>query len=236
MELEQNIGRLLTRLLVLEPHPDDFILMCGATARKLRNRGIEVYVITFTNGGAIRTDEEQVKLERNEESKKADEILGTNYREILDYPVRGSWNNSSELYNQLLTKIRQIRPDTIITMHYDRLHPDHMWISTFIKPLVYQVGEKIRPDLGEPVKPRLFLGENPRSQLKNPDTHVDVTETLEAKINALKTQTSQLAILGERIFQNVRALASYRAIGLEENIEYCEAFQEIPVHYKNVLR
>lgn len=225
----------IEKLLVLEPHPDDFILMCGATARKLRNRGIEVYVITFTNGGAVKKDENEGKLERSEESKRADEILGTTEREILDFSVRGSWDNSSRLYNELLVRIRKIKPDTIITMHNDGLHPDHMWISTFVKPLVYQAGEKIRLDLGEPIKPRLFLGENPRSRLENLNIYVDITETLEDKINALKTQTSQLEILGKRIFTDIESLATYRAIGLDLKIEYCEAFEEIQVHYKNIL-
>lgn len=231
-----KIEEYIQRLLVIEPHPDDFILMCGATAKKLTNNGKEVHVLTFTNGGAVKKDEEQGRLERSEESRRADEILGTTKREILDFKTRESWDNNSKLYNELLTRIRRIQPDTIITMHNDGLHPDHMWISTFIKPLVYQAGEKIRLDLGEPIKPRLFLGENPRSRLENTNVYVDITETLENKINALKTQTSQLEILGERIFTDMESLAAYRAIGMPLEVKYCEAFEQIPVHYKNILR
>ena len=181
----------LDKLLVIEPHPDDYILMCGGLARKLVDNGKEVHVVTFTNSGSTFQDKEKHRLERSEESKRADRILGTTSREILGFEVRESWDNPSKLYNELMRKIREIQPDTIVTMHYDNMHPDHMWIATFIKPLIYQAGEKIRPDWGEPVKARLLLGENPRSQLTNPNVYVDITNTFEAKEYALREQKSQ---------------------------------------------
>ena len=234
-KIERRIKMNIEKLLVIEPHPDDFILMCGGLAKKLRNNGKEVYVVTFTNGGAVRVDAGNQRLIRSKESKKADEILGTTHREILDFETRASWDKGSEIYDELFKRIRRIRPDTIITTHYDKVHPDHMFIATFVEPLAYQVEEKIRLDFGESVKPRLLLGENPRKQLANPNVYADITDTYQAKEEALRTQESQLEILGPRIFQDMRALAASRAIGMDMGVDYCEAFEEIPIHYKTII-
>ena len=221
--------------MVIEPHPDDYILMCGATARKLIDKEAEVYVVTFTNSGATFADKEKHRLERSEESARADKILGTTAREILEFETRESWDKPSKIYNALLERIRKIQPDTIITMHYDRRHPDHMWISQFIEPLVYQASENIRPDWGESIKARVLIAENPRSQLTEPNSYIDVTGTYQSKEEALREQTSQLDILGPRIFQDMKVLAEYRAIGMPEKVKYCEAFKEIPIHKENEL-
>lgn len=221
------------RTLVIEPHPDDFLLMCAGSARKWIKEGNEVYVVTFTNGGSVSSDVDKAKRERSAETAEADKIIGTTSREILNYDTRVGLGPPRQLYDDLVTRIRTIRPDLIITTQDDRRHPDHMWIARFIEPIVYQAGENIKFDWGQPIKvPVIWLGENPRRYLPNPDIHIDITETLHDKIAALRTQTSQIPVIGEDIFYKVTEQAIKRSEKYEPKCfaKYCEAFLEIPIY------
>ena len=237
MPEDVRLEQIVRRLLVIEPHPDDLILMCGATVKRLTENGVEVYVVTYTHSGGSMKEKDEHRIQRIRQTEEADRILGIDHlhREILEHDTRQSWDTPSILYLELLEKIREIHPDLVITMHNDHLHLDHMWIGEFAEPLVYQGGKGLRPDLGGPVNARLWLAENTRRQLRKPTVYVDVTQTYQSKEDALKTQKTELGTLGPRIFTDMRALATYRAIGMPLEVKYCEAFQEIPIHYKNLL-
>ena len=228
----------IERLLVLEPHADDGILMAAGLTIKVAESGGEVCYLTLTNGGAARKDSEKLKQERKEESQEADKILGVSKRIILPYDTRALHDNHSDAYNDLLQHIRQFRPDTIVTMHEDYNHPDHMWSAQFSRPARFQASEPIRPDWGSSVCAALLYGENPRSTLQvRPDLYlfVVIDHEIQRKITAMKTQISQFPILGKTILDDISTLAAFRAMNaypINRDIKFCEAFQ---IMYKQTV-
>ena len=236
------------RILIIEPHPDDMILMSGGLVARAMQEGAEVYVLTLTTGGGAASKQDKdaaMATQRTLESRIADKILGIVSgeefvhgiqtgelvkRTILGYGTRKLNDNQSVVYNDVLKEIRTIKPDLIITTQNDHKHPDHRYIAENIEEIVYQAGENIRvEELGEPVKANLWFGENPRSQLKNENlNYIDISDTLDLKLGALAAQESQIPVLGKEIFNDVRDLAKYR--GMRSGAEYAEAFKEIKVY------
>ena len=235
----ENYKMNIERLLIIEPHPDDMILIAGGLVAKISKEGGKVYVVTITDGGGASKnsegDMEFADLRLKVESKKADEILGVTKREILGYPTRSCYKNGTEIYESIFKFIRKYQPDLVITTHKDKKHPDHSWCAERIQECVFQASENIRLDYGKPVYANMWYGEYPRSQLKKITRLIDITLTLKQKIDAMAAQKSQIPVLGERILHDIEVLAAYRAIGLPLEIKYCEAFKEIPVHYKIIL-
>lgn len=234
------------KILVIEPHPDDLILMCGGLAAKVSTNGGHVYAVTITGGGGAAAGKEQdgaMTLERKTESEEADEILGVEKREWLGYETRDAFGSKSkELYETLMGKVRHYNPDIVITTYDDKengVHPLHMWCREYVPPALYQAGENIRrEDFGEPVYPSLWVGENPRKKLlplSTPKIYVNISGVwIQYKVMALDKQKSQKEILGKDISAKVKSLAAMRADEVLENIEYAEAFEEIAVYPRAV--
>lgn len=238
------------RILIIEPHPDDMILMSGGLVARARQVGIDVYVLTLTHGGgaaATQSQDAAMAAQRTLESRIADRILGIVSseefiegiqtgelikRKILGYNTRKLCDSQSEVYNDVLREIRSYRPELVITTKRDDRHPDHKYIADNIKEILYQAGENIRAEeLGPPVKADLWLGENPRSQLMDINLeYVDITATLDFKLGALAAQQSQIPILGKDIFEQAEAIARYR--GMQAGTKYAEAFEETEIYIK----
>lgn len=229
--------------MVIEPHPDDMILMCGGVVARAVIEGKNVYVLTLTGGGGSALREEEARREtriRRIESRRADLILGislgnkTICRKMLNCTTKQILNNPAEIYYLILKEIRAYKPDLVITMHRDNRHPLHVYIAENAEEILFQAGENIRTgEFGEPVRAELWLGESPRSQLDKYDlVYVDICRTLELKLQALRTQKSQIYVLGSDIIEKVETLAKYR--GMQAGIAYAEAFNKINVYRKSV--
>ena len=216
----------IQKLLVIEPHPDDMILMCGGLVKGLTEIGSEVYVVTFTCGSSKYTDE--LRSAREQESSKADKILGITNRDIWKYETRRCIANHESLYEDLIEAVRKIRPDTIITMNHDKKHPDHMWIATYIEAVAFQASEPILEELGDPISTQVYLGENPRANIIDPTHIFDISRTYEYKEQAMKTQTTQIPVLGEdALFKAMNNLADRRGNHCKPAVQYGEAFQKL---------
>lgn len=61
-------------VLVIAPHPDDEILGCGGTIRKLTDAGENVYVCIVTKGYPPLFDEELIEQGRSEDLTAAKEL------------------------------------------------------------------------------------------------------------------------------------------------------------------
>mgnify|MGYP000135597666 CR=1 FL=1 len=222
------------RILCVEPHPDDMLVISAGTAARLCREGGEVFVLTLTTGGAAaasREEDEKMRLIRQQESEAADAVLGIRKgnRRMLPFPTRALSAHAQAAYEEILRSIRAVRPDVVISNPSDRRHLDHNFLGSIIEPAVQQAAEPIRvKELGEPVVTRLWLGESCHRPLSDVNVYVDISSVLDLKLKALHTQASQDGILGSDIDESVTAVAAFR--GHQAGVTYAEAFREVFVY------
>ena len=118
-------------LVLVAPHPDDETLGFGATATTLRARGVDVRVVSVTDGGGAlpglsHRERTWLESERRAELHRATEILGLSAPTCLGLPDGELSDHESELTG-LLTGLLETGPKgawCAATWRGDG-HPDH---------------------------------------------------------------------------------------------------------------
>ena len=129
------------RLLAIFPHPDDETLGLGSTFARYSAEGVETYLVCATHGerGWFESEGpdpgfEGVARIREAELRCAAEHLGLHEVNFLDY-IDGDVDqaNPSEIIGKLVTHIRRIKPQVVVTFPPDGIygHPDHIALSQF---------------------------------------------------------------------------------------------------------
>ena len=118
-------------LVVVAPHPDDETLGLGAAMAQLAYSGIDVQVVSVSDGGAARPDSkpsERVRLEttRSDELLRATGILGISSVLSLGLPDGRLADHENELTDLLVEILAGVAPGTwcAATWRGDG-HPDH---------------------------------------------------------------------------------------------------------------
>ncbi|NIP58355.1 MAG: hypothetical protein GWM92_08875, partial [Gemmatimonadetes bacterium] len=127
------------RLMAVLAHPDDETLGNGGTmARYSREEGVETYLVTATRGEAGRYGDgnehpgpEALARIREEELRRAAEVLGIREVRILGYPDGGlDGVDPDEAVGKIVAELRRVRPHVVLT--FDPFgaygHPDHVAI------------------------------------------------------------------------------------------------------------
>lgn len=214
-------------VLVFGAHPDDVELGCGGMVIKEVQNGKKVGIIDLTRGelgtrGTIAT--------RDAETKVATKIMGVTIRENMDFKD-GFFKDNEQHKLALIKKIRQYRPNIVITNAFSDRHPDHSRSSQITVDACFLSGlEKI--DTGQKIwRPRGIYHYIQFNNLK-PDIIVDITKQMKAKLLAVKAYTTQFfnadSKESETIISSQGFLdsVSYRAkdLGRQSNCEYAEGF------------
>ncbi len=130
----------MPKLLCVTAHPDDEAGAFGGTLLLYHERGVETYIVCLTAGtaarnrGTARSNEELASL-RREEFAASCKVLGVTRGEVLDY--LDSKLDRADLYQatgDLVQRIRQIRPDVMLTFGPDgglTGHIDHAMAGNF---------------------------------------------------------------------------------------------------------
>jgi len=214
-------------ILVFGAHPDDVELGCGGTVIKEVQSGKKVGIIDLTRGelGTRGTTES-----RDEETKKATEILGVVIRENMNFKD-GFFKDDEEHKLSLIKKIRQYRPEIVITNALSDRHPDHSRGSQITIDACFLAGlEKI--ETGQKIwRPRSIYHYIQFNNLL-PDLVVDISKQMNLKIKAVKayktqfynpeSKESKTIISSEDFLESL----SYRAkdLGRQSNCKYAEGF------------
>jgi LmbE family N-acetylglucosaminyl deacetylase len=227
------------KILVILAHPDDPEFFCGATLARWVKQGHEVHYFLLTCGDKGSDDREkssdQICQTRHSEQKSAASIIGASSVEFLDLPD-GYLLPSIELRQSIVRVIRQKKPDIIMTCDptnifplgsYRLNHPDHRYAGQVVLDAVFPAAGNIHffPELYkeeglEPHSPSEIWV----SLTSNPDISLDVSDTWDLKIKALKEHKSQIGdpeIFAERL-RNWRTADS-----TESNPRYEEKFKLI---------
>ncbi|MBX6372132.1 MAG: PIG-L family deacetylase [Acidothermus sp.] len=227
----------IERALVVVAHPDDVDFGAGGTIARWTDAGIHVTYCLCTDGDAGGFDldfpRDQMSGLRRAEQIEAAKVLGVSDVRFLGYPD-GRLQPSLELRRDIARVIRQVRPQRILVQSperdYDRIarsHPDHRAAGSAALDAIY-------PDARNPFAfPELRLDEGlepwavPETWIMGGPTvshHVDVTDTFERKVAALRaheSQTAHMADLEEFLAARLRENAS--AAGWDEG-RMAEAF------------
>ncbi len=217
------------QVMVFIPHPDDAEGRMAGTVARWAREGKDIIYVVCTNGDKG-TNDPKVKPEelatiREKEQLAAVEVLGVREVIFLRYPDQGL-EDTPEFRKEIVRLIRTYKPETVVTVDPYREyldHRDHRITARVTLEAVYPSGGSAYsfPDLLEQglkphrVKEVLFSG------TEDPNYNVDITDTIDVKIAALRCHKSQVGDrpeLGEGIRQRARISAE------GQDYELAEAF------------
>ena len=192
------------RAMVIAAHPDDIEFVVAGTAAKWARAGTVLEYVLATSGDAGShvpgITREQVARIREEEQRAAAKTAGVDQVIFLGYHD-GEVEPTLALRRDLVREIRRFRPDVIICYDPTRLlvgdryinHPDHRAVGQAALDAIAPAAEmplafaELRREGLEPhrVKEVLVFA------TANPDTWIDITGTIDLKIEALHQHASQ---------------------------------------------
>ncbi|MFH1824027.1 MAG: PIG-L deacetylase family protein [Candidatus Firestonebacteria bacterium] len=171
--MERNV-----KALIISSHPDDEVLGCGGTIRKLTNEGFDVYVLILTS-----------KIEKylKECCLNAHKVLGTkkiffeNFpNQLLDSVPIIKINNVIENY------LSKLKPSIVFTHHFGDVNMDHKVVfnatSVAVRPLYPLIVKKLYS---------YFVASSTEWNVNTenvfiPNTFINIEDSLDKKIKAMK--------------------------------------------------
>lgn len=209
------------RALAIVAHPDDIDFGMAGTIAVLTGRGVEVSYCLVTSGDAGGDESTLTRDERSAireaEQTAAAKAVGVTELTFLRWPD-GQVEPTLELRKAIARVIRQRRPDLVITQsperNYERIHashPDHMAAGEATLRAVYPdarnphaFAELLEEGFAPHTVPLVWVGSSA------PNLVVDITDTFEQKIAALRSHVSQV---GDRddVDEMMRAWATTNA-------------------------
>ncbi len=186
-----------SRFLVFGAHPDDEVVGVGGTIAKLAKDGNKVFVVIFTKGEegyADRKLKDTISELRRKEIEKVKRILGVEEYKLLGRPDMGL-TNDKDTFKETIKLIRKYKPDAVFTHYRVDRHRDHRAASRLVTEAFWQSMEPVAMDLGNPWRPNALYYYEETYPFKFPSHIVDITETFEEKMEAMKTYVSQLPVV-----------------------------------------
>jgi LmbE family N-acetylglucosaminyl deacetylase len=220
--------------LAIYAHPDDPAISCGGTLANWAGLGTTVHIVICTSGDKGTTDPDTdpaalVKA-RIIEAERSAEVLGAAGSYFLGH-LDGELDNDSALRRELVKIIRDLRPEAIVSPdplavffgehHYN--HRDHRVVG-------WAALDAAAPAAALPL---YFKGTGQAHQVVaaylsgslQPNVWVDVTSTIDRKIEAVASHSSQLVDAGGWIASALRDGAE--DAGREAGVAYAEPFRRV---------
>lgn len=216
-------------ILGIAAHPDDLDVGAGGTMAHYASQGTEIHYLILTDGGKGSDDpaatSSQLKDTRRAEQQEALEIVGGKTVTFLDYPD-GELEITMELKKQIVKVIRSIKPDVVITMDPTVIysaergiinHPDHRAAGQATLDAVFPLARdrltfpELAMDGYQPHKTPTILLVN----FNQSNFYVDITNTFDTKLSALKAHVSQFGNLDGSTWLRDMAAAQGQAAGYE---------------------
>ena len=188
-------------ILAIAAHRDDVELTCAGTLIKAVALGRTTAVIDLTAGELGTRGLAEL---RGEEASHAAAVMGLSARENLELPD-GGVVNTPETRARLAVAIRRFRPTVVIAPSLRGKHPDHTVSSQLIRDACFVAGlKKVEPDVPAFRPKKIIHCLAYREDNVKPTFVVDISETFERKLEAVKCYASQFdeAIQAGEVFPN----------------------------------
>ena len=213
-------------------HPDDAEFSSAGTIARFAKEGKTVTIIQVTSGDRGSSDRaatpETLAQTREEEEREAARRLGAADVVFLRQPD-GALVPDIALREKITRMIRTHRPDVIVTHDPFRpyaLHPDHRAVGMATHDAVYPTARDhlYYPEhLAEGLEPHKtaeiwYFGS------EEPDVYIDITDSFEAKVDALLAHKSQVGD-GENLAERLRERST--DLAKDQPFELAEAFKSV---------
>src|ERR671910_3867227 len=189
--------------LVIFAHPDDAEFMCGGTVAAWAKEGTEVHYCVVTDGSAGSNDpgvsREQMIPVREREQRAAADVLGVADLTFLGFRD-GELEVNLDTRRAVTRVVRRVRPEVIVAPDPSRMwskrgyinHWDHKQAGTLAMCAVMPDAPS-RPQFPELLDEELEPFEVLHLWLasEDADTYVDISKTLEIKLESLRAHESQ---------------------------------------------
>lgn len=230
------------RVMVVSAHPDDAEFGAGGTVAKWAREGKEIVYVLATRGekGSARADmtSERLAQIREQEQRAAAGRLGVKEVVFLGH-IDGEVEPSQQLRRDITHEIRRWRPDLVICQNPTTFyvngyinHPDHRAVGEATLAAVFPIARdrlnfpEHEAEGLEPHKVKyVYMNISPDA-----DTFIDITDTMDVKIDALWEHESQFDDpegLGERIKERSAETAERAREQGADVDKYAEAFKLI---------
>lgn len=227
------------RVLVVAAHPDDEVLGCGATVKRLSSAGADVKVLILGEGATSRGDRRDADTMKHElktlraNAAKASEIIGAS--EVMFGGLPDNRFDGLELLDviKIIEKVKKsFNPTLVLTQHAGDLNIDHTITNratlTAFRPLP---GESVVSVYAYEVLSSTEYSHISSGHFFSPDTYVDTEGFTDAKIEALSAYESEFQPDPyPRSREAIIHLASMR--GRQAGLRSAEAFMLL----RNIIR
>ena len=210
--------------LVFAPHSDDEAIGCGGSIIKHVDNNEPVHVVIVTDGRlgdpglankicqgtGSETEVKNYILTRQEESRKAGDILGYGkpiFWEISDRELACD----EKLVKKVLGAINRFKPCAVYSPSIYEMHPDHRTLAMIVLEAVRRLE----------IKPDLYMYEIGRP-MPSPDILLDITGQWDQKLAAIKCFKSQLIVCP--FHEYTFSLNMFRSFTLPEDVKMAEAY------------
>lgn len=197
-------------ILAVGAHPDDIEVGCGGTLIKYADRGHDVFLLIMTRGE--RGGEGEI---REKEQMDAAGLMGIKDVFWGGFEDTELLNQGNAIIHTVEGCLESTRPDFIFVNYYDDTHQDHRTVNEAVLSATRYVRN-------------VLFYEVPTTDKFVPQVYVNIGETLEKKLEALKAHRSQIMktnIEDLSIIELARSSANFR--GIQGRVKYAEAFRAL---------
>ena len=218
-------------ILAIGCHPDDLEIGCGGTLAKLVKQGHHVITCHVANGnmGHAVIMPEELRTIRTAEAEEAGRVLGV--AEVINLDVSDLEVNSynTDTVKKVIEVIRYSKPDMIITHSPEDYMKDHLEVNKLVFDASFSSSI---PHLSttHPAYPGIvpvYYMDTLAGVNFLPTEYVDISETIELKINAVDCHQSQVKWMRDHdhidFLDFVRTVSKFR--GLQSGVPYSEGFR-----------
>ncbi|TFB24355.1 bacillithiol biosynthesis deacetylase BshB2 [Filobacillus milosensis] len=220
-------------VVVLYPHPDDESFGAAGTVTKFREAGVPVTYLCGTLGEMGRNmgspffaNRETLPDIRKKELQDACEVLDMNL-EMLGYRDKTmEFESRDEMAERFKKYIEDLGATLVITFYPGyAVHPDHNAMGAAAFEAVKRIDQEKRPTLWATA-----FSNNHRDNLGKPNVVVDLIDSFDKKLNAIKSHRSQAEGMLSQLLANSESDNEYEAA--LERFRY-EGFYEVDVDQVN---
>lgn len=193
-------------ILAIGAHPDDIEFGCGGSLAKYSERGHSLYLLVMTGGGlGAPAETRMAEQQASRQILGAKEVFWGGYQDThLGLDV--------EMIKKIENVIGAVRPDFIFCSFPDDTHQDHRHLAQAVMSATRYIRN-------------VLFFEGPTTQNFNPQVYVDISDTLERKLEALRAHQSQVMktnIENLSIIEMARSFANFR--GSQGRVKFAEGF------------
>ena len=221
--------------LIITPHPDDAEIACGGTVANWIENGAKVHYVLCSDGSKGTEDSnmtpERLRDIRYQEQMDAACVLGVENVVALNY-LDGELEDTKEFRGHIVKAIRTFRPDVVISPDPHRrsfyFHRDHRITGLVTQDAVFPYARDrlhFPEHEAEGLAPHkvgtiLFYG------AEEPDMFIDISDTMDLKLKALKKHKSQIG--DSRGDESTDWLRQWcKGIGQLAGYDYAESFRKV---------